>query len=147
MQRFFLASSLIVYLVGCVDLRSFEGTWQGPIVNESAVRQGFAPDVLIDPLVLSDVDLQDMTAILTTSDKKFDQTKLFPIQKASNDAIASISFDGNPLRTYLMFASLNSEEDSDLATIFISLFTDDHVELRITHGNDLFGVFYVHRKE
>lgn len=132
---------------GCMDIREFDGRWRGGIVVESAVRQGFAEDTRVDPLELSNVDLQGLTATLTTSDGKFDQQDLTPVHKFAADTLASLDFDGNPLRSYLLFGSLTSEPKSCAAMAVISLFSDDRVELRIIRGNDLFGVFSLDRVE
>jgi hypothetical protein len=129
----------------CVDLRDFEGTWSGSIVAEEAVRQGFAPDVRATALSLADVDLRGMTADLTTSDGKFGQSRLQLVRRAESDALATLRFDGSPLRTFLMFSPLSSESAGSPAWFFISLFGDDRVELRVIRGNDLFGVFDLRR--
>jgi hypothetical protein len=131
---------------GCTDLRSYAGRWSGSVVSEEAVRQGFAMDTLADPLELSNVDLQGLTASLTLSDGKFQETRLTRVIRFSSDSMASLSFEGSPLRSYLLFAPLESEPTGWPASVVISLFADDHVELRIIRGNDLFGVFYLRRK-
>ena len=96
--------------------------------------------------MLSDVDLHALDAVLTTSDGKFAATRLQRVQKFSSDVLASLSFDGNPIRSYLLFARLASETTSGApAMIIVSLFGDEHVELRIIRGNDLFGVFHLTR--
>lgn len=138
-----LVSGLLVS--GCVDVRSFAGGWIGSVVSEPAVRQGFPPDARVELLTLKDVDLQGVTATLTTSDGRFANSRMTRVIKAANDAIASVTFDGGPLRTYLLFAPLASEPSGTPASIWISLFGDDHIELRILRGNDLFGVFNLER--
>jgi len=131
----------------CVDIREYEGRWRGSIVPESAVRQGFTTDVTVDPLELTNVDLQGLTARLTTSDDKFKAADLTPIKKFSADTLANLDFDGNPLRSYLLFAQLSSEPAGCPAQLVVSLFSDDRVELRVIRGNDLFGVFLLLRVE
>ena len=141
-----LYAVLCLGAVGCIDIRDYQGQWSGEVAKEDAVRQGFAVGVLVDPLVLRLVDLEGVSATLTTSDGKFQQTTLNRVVKFSNDTLASLTFDGDPLRTYLLFAPLTSEPDAPPAMILISLFTDQRVELRIVRGNDLFGVFYLKRQ-
>ncbi len=138
---------LAALAAGCVDVRSFAGDWQGGVVSEPAVRQGFAPETKVERLTLSDVDLQGVTATLTTSDGRFVESRMARVMKAANDAIASLTFDGAPLRTYLLFAPLASEPAGAPASVLLSLFADDHIELRILRGNDLFGVFNLGRAE
>jgi hypothetical protein len=132
---------------GCIDVRDFEGIWTGRIVSEPAVRQGFTDEAVVDALGLRNVDFEGVTAILTTSDGKFRGTRLTRVVKASNDTLATLTFDGDPLRSYLLFAPLHSDKEGWPASMVISLFADDHVELRILRGNDLFGVFFLSRRE
>jgi hypothetical protein len=132
---------------GCIDIQSFEGNWSGTVIGEEALRQGFSPEARVDILSLSKLDLRHVSAIVTTSDGKFSKTQLSLVAKYSNDSLASLTFDGAPLRTYLLFSPVENEEDGRLASIFISLFSDDHVEMRVIRGNDLFGVFHLERQE
>lgn len=132
---------------GCVDLRDFEGQWRGSVVTEPAVRNGFTEEVRVDPLVLSNVDLQGLTATLTTSDGKFADTPLTSVNKFSSDTLASMTFDGNPLRSFLLFGTPADEEEGCSALAVVSLFGDDHVEVRIIRSNDLFGIFRLERIE
>jgi len=133
----------LALLSSCVDVRSFEGKWQGGIVDEPAVRQGFTAGVTAE-LALKNVSLQSMGAGLTTSDDQFKDTTLFRVTKSASDALASITFDGDPLRTYLLFTP-PTPGAAGSAVAVVSLFGDDHVELRLIRGNDLFGVFYLRR--
>lgn len=135
---------------GCVDIRAFEGSWRGSIIAEPAVRQGFAADAEVTALELRNVTLQGLRGRLTTSDGKFDDTSLMRINKTASDALASLSFEGDPLRSYLMFGPVNETTapmvpDAGPALLVVSFFADDHAELRILRGNDLFGVFYLLR--
>lgn len=142
-----LLLSLCGGLCACVDVRSFEGQWSGKIVVEEALRQGFAADAEVGLLQLDHLDLQLVTATLTTSDGKFQATPLTRMEKFSFDVLSSLTFDGNPLRTYLLFAPPATASASELAYCFISLFGDNHVELRVLRGNELFGLFNLYRKE
>mgnify|MGYP006921651648 CR=1 FL=1 len=63
------------------------------------------------------------------------------------DALGSLTFEGDPLRSYLMFAPVQEAQNLGPATMVISLYGDDHVELRVFRGTDLFGVFYLDRDE
>lgn len=147
-------SAAALSLGGCVDLRAFGGSWSGPIVEEPAIRQGFSADVEVDPLELSDVSLDGLSAKLTTSDDKFDATRLIPVTRAGNDALASLTFDGDPLRSYLLYAHVEDSDHSSstsssaarTALVLVSLFSDDRVELRILRSNSLYGVFRLERQ-
>jgi hypothetical protein len=133
-------------VAGCVDIRDFEGRWRGSVVTEPAVRDGFTEEARVDPLLLSNVDLQGLTATLTTSDGRFTDTLLTAVNKFSSDTLASMTFDGNPMRSFLLFGTPAGEEGCS-ALVVISLFADDHVELRIIRDNDLFGIFSLERVE
>jgi hypothetical protein len=146
--RLITSSILVLFILsGCVDVRGFAGSWSGGIVSEDAVRQGFSAETNVDPLVLSNVDIHGLDAMLSLSDGKFKETRLERVVKFSNDALASLSFDGAPLRSYLLFSPFASDPNGWPASLVISFFADDHVEMRVLRGNDFFGVFYLHRKE
>jgi hypothetical protein len=147
MRTYLTVTLLTLAAQGCIDIREFEGTWAGDIVSEPAVRQGFTTEVRVEALQLENVDLEGLGARLTTSDGKFKDQPLTRVNKFSNDTIASLTFDGAPLRSYLMFAPLSGETVGGPAMMVISLFADDHTELRILRGNDLFGVFSLTRQE
>ncbi|MCC6748988.1 MAG: hypothetical protein IT371_15115 [Deltaproteobacteria bacterium] len=133
-------------LSGCTDLRAFEGEWRGAVVAEEAVRQGFAQGTTVAPLALSSVDLHALSATLTTSDGKFHDTRLARVTKAASDVLATLSFDGQPIRSYLAFAPLANDPTGPWTLALISLFADERVELRLIRGNDLFGVFRLRRE-
>ncbi len=145
--RGILCLGLTLGLWGCVDMRSFEGPWSGKIVAEEALRQGFSVDTEVALLQLDQVDLLQITATLTTSDGQFQATPLTRMEKFSYDVLSSLTFDGNPLRTYLLFAPPAAAAGGELAYCFISLFGDNHVELRVLQGNELFGLFNLYRSE
>jgi hypothetical protein len=138
---------LAVTTGACVDVRNFAGSWSGRVISEEAVRQGFAADARVDLLTLESVDLQSVSATVTLSDGRFKATRLQRVVKFSNDALASLSFEGNPLRSYLLYSPLETDPGGWPANVVVSLFGDDHVEMRMVRGNDLFGVFLLHRAE
>ena len=127
-------------------MRGFEGDWAGSIISEQAVRQGFSRAVTVNPLTLENVDLNRVSATLTTSDGKFKDARLTRVTRFTADPMASMSFDTSPVRSYMHFAPLTSEPKGCDAMVLISLFGDEHVEVRIIRGNDLFGVFNLKRK-
>ena len=138
---------LTAALPACVDVRSFAGAWSGPIIADEPVLQGFDPATRVDQLVLANVDLRGVTAVLTTTAGRFQQTRLTPVSKFASDPLATLTFDGSPLRTYMLFAGsqLSSDPPGVPVWLLVSLFSDDHVELRAIRGNDLFGVFQLNR--
>ncbi|MCA9665772.1 MAG: hypothetical protein KC503_09300 [Myxococcales bacterium] len=138
---------LAASVAGCVDVRSFEGEWRGSIVEDPAVRQGFSPDAEVAPLMLAGITLQTLDATLTTNDGKFSATPLTRVSRASSDALGSLTFEGDPLRSYLLFGPVNEASEGGPATMIVSLYGDSHVEMRIFRGSDIFGVFYLRRPE
>lgn len=145
--RTLLVVLLVLSLGGCLDVRNFEGSWQGAVIGEEGVRQGFAKGTMVAPLSLADVDLHRISATLSTSDGKFAKTQLSRVAKFSNDTLSGLVFEGNDVRTYMFNARLETEPSGCPATLLISLFSDDHVEVRVIRSNDLFGVFHLTRKE
>ena len=146
LRRRALLVVLAVTTGACVDVRNFAGSWTGKVVSEEAVRQGFAADARLD-LTLDSVGLQSVSATATLSDGRFKATRLQRVVKFSNDALASLSFDGNPLRSYLLYSPLETDPGGWPANVVVSLFGDDHIEMRVLRGNDLFGVFLLYRAE
>ena len=139
---------LLIFCLGaCLDVRDFEGSWEGDVIGEDAIRQGFAKGTRVAPLALADVDLHRVSATLSTSDGKFKKTPLSRVAKFSNDTLSGLVFEGNDVRTYMFNARLETEASGCPATVLISLFSDDHVEIRMIRSNDLFGVFHLTRKE
>lgn len=132
---------------GCVDVRGFTGSWEGPVSAEEALLQGFASDVSVRPLQVADITLTTVEATLTTDDGSFSSTQLEPIDRVTGDSLSSITFDGNPLRSYMLFADLASESSPDPAWLVLSLFSDDRIELRVMRRNNLYGVFQLQRLE
>lgn len=133
--------------VGCTDLRAYTGRWEGPVVSESAVRQGFADTTRVVPLLLEDVSLNSVRATLTTSDGRFTDATLTRFLRASSDELASMTFESDPLRSYLLFGPLTSEPTAAPALFVLSLFPDDRVQLRVLRGNDLYGIFHLERRD
>lgn len=141
-----LALGVLLGSSGCLDVRDYRGTWAGPVLADPMVRQGFTESAEVQALVLDNVDLKGVTATLTTNDGRFKDTPLTRVTKFQSDTLASLTFDGKPVRTFLHFAPLSGEPAGCPAMIMISLFPDERVELRVVRGNELFGVFRLSRK-
>jgi len=137
----------MVLMAGCVDVRDFADTWQGTVLDEPAILAGFQPGTRIDPLQVDSVTLSQISAIMTSSDGRFERAVLQPITRTSSDALSSLTFDGAPLRSYLLFATVSSDPQPGPATVLLSLFAEDRIELRIIRGNELYGVFSLRRAQ
>lgn len=142
-----VAAAALLPTIACVDVRGFAGSWEGALSAEEALLQGFASDVTIRPLQVEDITLTTVRATLSTDDGSFSSTALQPIDRVTGDSLSSMTFDGNPLRSYMLFADLASESSSDPAWLVLSLFADDRIELRIMRRNNLYGVFQLRRQE
>lgn len=130
---------------GCTDLRDYSGSWQGEVLADSAVRVGFEEGTMVAPLRLTLVTLQEAEGELTTSDGRFTDATLHPLGRAASDALASISFDGDPLRTYLLYAEATGSDSPTSAVVILSLFESERIELRIADRDQLYGIFPLHR--
>lgn len=148
-RRAVLFTALLLPLLAgaCTDLRGYAGSWRGTIVAEPAVRQGFDENTRVTELLLDEVALTTVRATLTTADGRFDKTQLTRFFKSASDELASLTFESDPLRSYLMFGTPAREPDggAGAALFVISLFPDDKIHLRVMRGNDLYGVFYLER--
>jgi len=132
--------------LGCVDVRAYEGAWEGAVVEDPAVRVGFAAETRVDELLLDDLTLHSVSATLSTSDGRLAQTALQPVARSNADALASLTFDGDPLHSYVLWAPLSGDASGSTALVLLSLFDNDRVELRIIDRDQLFGVFLLRRK-
>ena len=143
-MRFLMTLILCSLPVGCVDIRSYAGDWQGSIVEEPALRAGFATQVRAEPLRIEALSDYSLDGTLTTSDGSFRQAELRLLSRAQSDVLGSLTFDGDPLRSYLLSASPDDGPEPWTLAL-ISLFGDEHVELRLIRQNDRFGIFYLER--
>ncbi len=130
----------LVALAGCQDLRDFTGTWSGPRVGGEHVRRGFGSDANAT-LEVNDIDLDDIDARLSTNDDLFDGARIVAVREAEADVLTTMTFDGSPLRVFIAFAE--TRDGGGDATAFISLYSDDRIELRLLRGGNepLYGIF------
>lgn len=130
----------LVALAGCQDLRDFTGTWSGPRVGGDHVRQGFGAETSAT-LAVNGIDLDRIDALLSTNDNRFDLAAIVPVPGAEADVLTTMTFDGSPLRVFIAFAE-TSDAGGD-TTVFVSLYSDDRIELRLLRGGDdpLYGIF------
>lgn len=134
---------LIGLLVGgCNDVRDFEGGWVGPRVGSDPVLVVGA--LGMDPVELA-IDSIDrfglrgrlrVGALLTSP--------LESVPGAEADVLASLTFDGAPLRTYLAFVAVPG---GDHALAVVSLYDDARVELRMLRAGDapLYAIYVLRR--
>jgi len=130
----------LVALSGCQDLRDFAGTWSGPRVGGEHVRRGFGTGASAT-LEVDGIDLDGISARLSTNDDRFGRATIVAVPGAEADVLTSMTFDGSPLRVFLAFAE--TRDGGGDATAFISLYSDDRIELRLLRGGDdpLYGIF------
>ncbi len=130
----------LVALAGCQDLRDFTGTWSGPRVGGEHVRQGFGSGASAT-LEINGIDLDGINARLSTNDDRFGGATIVAVPGAEADVLTTMTFDGSPLRVFIAFAE--ARDGGGAATAFISLYSDDRIEMRLLRGGDnpLYGIF------
>ena len=137
---------LLSAVIGCTDIRDFEGSWSGPRVGDAPVlRTGFAESTSAT-LVIDEVDLNRLRGTLTTSGDEIAAAPIQELPSAEADALADLTYEsGQPARIYVTLVSA-SDGGGD-ATAFISLHREDRVELRLLRGGQqpLYGVFFLER--
>lgn len=129
----------------CLDLRDFEGTWTGARVGEAAeLRVGLANDASA-MLVIEEADTRSLRAHLTLDDDVISDALIQPVPGTQADSLAGLSFDGAPSRVYLAFAE--TTDGGGDATVFVALYNDDRVEVRVLRGGSqpIYGVFVLAR--
>ncbi len=145
--------ALLVLLPGllpvtaCTDIRDYEGTWTGSIVTNSTLREGFSANTEIT-LQIDEIDRSDLVGTLTVGPSQeatagFTDATLIPMSRAGNDVLGDLSFDGDPIATYL-FHVAPDDPTEEHATVLISAHPDQRMEVRIFRY-DLYGVFRMRR--
>lgn len=149
MPRMVLGAVLALALLGagCNDVREFGGGWGGAVTESPAatVRSGFATTATAD-LQLARVDRVEIEGTLTTSDGILQSATLATLRPASNDVLANIQFEGDPLRTY--FTTAATTDGAGAALVLVTLLPGDRVEVRVIRPGppELYGVFKLTRK-
>lgn len=146
-----LARGLLLALAtmasACNDVREFNGEWAGAVTESpsASVRSGFAPSATAD-LALARVDRVEIAGTLTTSDGLLQSAALATLLPASNDVLAHIQFEGDPLRTY--FTTAPTSDGAGAALVLVTLLPGDRVEVRVIRPGppELYGVFKLTRK-
>lgn len=131
-------------LVGCLDVRDFEGAWSGSRVGDNAaLRQGFAEDMTA-VLTVDDIDLRSLSARLTI-EGLFDNAQVSPIPGAEADVLTSMSFDGSPARVFMAF--VETIDGAGDAMVMVALYDDPRLVVRVLRGgaSPLYGIFSLNR--
>lgn len=142
-----LALTLLLFPAGCTDLREYDGTWTGSIVTNPYLRQGFTSDTKLT-LVVEKIDRGSLSGRLTVSPSQpatsgFTDAPLISLEHASNDVIGDISFEGEPLATYLFWVAPDNPAEGH-ALVMISAHPKHRMQLRVLR-HDLYGVFRLTR--
>lgn len=126
-------------LLGCSDLRDFRGTWRGHRVGAAdALHQNVAGTSA--ELSIATIDGHEFAATLTV-DQLMTAAPLASMPGAEADALAGLTFGGDPLRVYLAFAPI--VDGLGDALVVVALFDDRRIEVRVLRGgaHPLYGIF------
>jgi hypothetical protein len=119
----------LLLLVACNDLRNFAGSWNGPRVGDvDVLRQGPGESAT---LTIESIDAHGIAGTLAIAGL-MPATELQSLPGAEADALANLTFSGNPLRVYLAFVPVPDIGGEALAVI--SLYDDRRVEVRLIRG-------------
>ena len=130
--------ALVALVTACTDLRDFRGTWQGTQV-------GAAPELHVGVaagagagLTIDDLDKHGLSGHLTV--EQLIAAPLASVPGAEADALASMTWDGAPLRVYLAFVPTIDGGGDALAVIALY---DQRIELRLMRGGTapLYAIF------
>lgn len=130
-RRCSLAIVALITLAACNDVRDFHGDWTGARVGDTpAVHVGVAGDARAT-LTIAAVDRLGLTGTLDVTGLCAG-APVAPLPGAQADRLASLTFDGAPLRVYLSFVATTDGGGDALAVI--ALYDDDRVEVRLIRG-------------
>lgn len=144
MHRQAMVALGLVTLVACNDVRDFRGNWSGPRVGDTpALRLGIRGDATAQ-LAITSVDRLGLAGTITVTDVATDAT-IAPLPGAEADRVASLTFDGGPLRVYL--SSVTATDGGDAPLAMIALYDDDRVEVRLIRGGarPMYAIFDLRR--
>jgi hypothetical protein len=132
---------------GCTDVRDYAGTWTGTVVGSSHLRRGFDSGTPIS-VTITRMDKTAIAGRLTIPASgagmaAFTDAELQPIEAARNDVLGELSFDGDPLATYLYFVAPDDPAE-DHALVLVSAHAGQRLELRVMR-HDLYGLFRLSR--
>ena len=132
---------VLLALVACNDLRDFSGRWQGGRVGTAgALRVGPGDAATLE---IDGIDGHGIRARLTV-DGLIDETPITSLEGAEADALANLTFSGNPLRVFLAFSTTRDGTD---AFVLLALYDDERVEARVMRGGatPVYAIFALER--
>lgn len=133
------ASLVLLTLLACDDLRSFQGDWHGARVGDAEVlRQGVSDTTAV--LSIDKVDAHGLEARLAIAGL-LPETLITSLPGAEADVLAGMTFGGSPLRVYLAFVAM--PDGGGEAFVVVALYDDRRVEVRLMRGGTapLYGIF------
>lgn len=138
------ATLALIALAACNDVREFGGRWQGN-------RVGDAPPLKVGPgtaatLEIDAIDTHGIRGRLTV-DGLIAGADVVSLPGAEADAVANMTFAGNPLRVFLCFATTRDGKGD--AMVMIALYDDERVEVRALRAGDtpVYAIFALERAE
>lgn len=130
--------AIAVIASACTDVRDFRGTWQGAQVGAAAELHVGVPAGAGAGLTIDDIDKRGVSGHLTV--QQVVAAPFTSVPGAEADALASMTWDGAPLRVYLAFVPTIDGGGDALAVIALY---DQRIELRLMRGGTapLYAIF------
>jgi len=136
------AACVALVLLACNDIRDFTGRWEGERVGASpTVRVGPGDGVTLD---IDEIDNHGIRGRIAVTNL-VGETQITSLPGAEADALANLSFPGNPLRVYLTFATMGDGNGD--ALVLIALYDDERVDVRVLRSglSPLYAIFALQR--
>ena len=129
-----------ILVLGCNDVRAFEGTWKGPRVGDPAPLHVGVAMTASATLAIDAIDTHGLRGALSISGL-VDAAPFVSIEGAEADVLSGISFNGAPIRVYLAFVTIPDGGGEALAVI--ALYDERRIEVRVLRGGaqPLYGIF------
>jgi hypothetical protein len=149
-----LLFGILVAVAACRDNSRFSShgdRFEGPVVQGSFVRAGFAENVKMC-LTLDTDHLQDTPGTISTSDGRLKSVPLRPIPQIWHDPLSTLSF-GDGRTQNLVYAA--APADVQDVMVVVSLMQSDNIEVRLVRGapeadggtnNSVFAVFNLEKQ-
>jgi hypothetical protein len=134
------ATLLVFVLVGCNDVRAFEGSWAGPRVGDAApLHVGVAMDAKAT-LAIETIDTHGLHGHLSL-DGLVSNAPVDSVEGAEADVLSAISWSGAPMRVYLAFVAI--PDGGGEALTAIALYDARRIEVRVLRGGTrpLYAIF------
>lgn len=135
---------VLLAALACTDVREFDGAWTGARVGDTpALRVGVAGDATAR-LAISRVDRYGLHGVLDVTGLCAGAA-VAPLPGAEADRLASLTFDGAPLRVYL--STVATTDGSGDALAMIALYDDQRIEVRLIRGGaqPVYAIFDLRR--